>query len=340
MRVLLDGRLLAEFPTGISRYTRHLVNFYGDHYGPENVSVLVNPYQSTPECVAIQTKLRAFRLIDFVRMRSLLEQLEFDLFHSPFYLCCHKKPDRGKIMTTVHDLTYRKVPRFFFDNLLNNLAVRVCNWMVECSLNTADKLLAVSETTRDDVRTAFGLDSVTIAEGLNEFTNDAEPVAELVEKTFFLYVGNDRPNKNLARLYQAFGMATTTRLLVVAGHNASCRVDPRVVHLGSVSDGQLRWLYEHCVALIYPSLYEGFGMPVLEALSYNATVLCSTGGALAEFPKEVVHSFNPCDEQHLKTLIESVDELTVDKRRVAETLAAYDWKHHDARLQEVIDAFT
>ena len=111
---------------------------------------------------------------------------------------------------------------------------------------------------------------------------------------YLLCVGNRSPNKNLARLVAAHGMAGDLPPLVMAGGVApGLAAGPSVRGLGRVSDGALRALYEGACGFVFPSLHEGFGIPPLEAMELGCPVLAARAGALPEVLGDAVSWCDP-----------------------------------------------
>lgn len=140
----------------------------------------------------------------------------------------------------------------------------------------------------------------------------------LVDAPFFVAVASANPSKNLPRLLQAFGrlgQVAGCRLVLVGGDNgavfrkaddaASAR-QPGVVHTGVISDAALKALYQHATALVMPSLYEGFGLPVVEAMRLGCPVLAADAAALPEVCAGAALAFDPL----------SVDAMAVAMARV------------------------
>jgi len=131
---------------------------------------------------------------------------------------------------------------------------------------------------------------------------------------FWLAVGALEPRKNLRRLLDAFtiykGQATIQYPLVLAGGKGwledeleefihELGLSNNVQMLGYVPDEELAWLYRNCFSFVYPSLYEGFGLPVLEAMGLGAAVITSNATSLPEVAGDAAHYVNPFDERDI-----------------------------------------
>jgi glycosyltransferase involved in cell wall biosynthesis len=131
-----------------------------------------------------------------------------------------------------------------------------------------------------------------------------ERFGQLEPGRFWLSVGSLEPRKNHGRLLEAYGRSRAQRgqpawPLVLAGGKGWLMDDfaapPGVVVTGYVSDSELEWLYRNCFAFLYPSLFEGFGMPVLEAMALGAPVICSNTTSLPEVAGEAGLLVDPLD---------------------------------------------
>jgi glycosyltransferase involved in cell wall biosynthesis len=131
---------------------------------------------------------------------------------------------------------------------------------------------------------------------------------------FWLAVGTLEPRKNLRRLLRAFSgyvrQSNSPRPLAIAGGKGWLEEDLKefiqaldlsdhVLILGYVSDRELAWLYRNCFCFVYPSLYEGFGLPVLEAMGQSAAVITSNGTSLPEVAGDAAHYIDPFDEHDM-----------------------------------------
>jgi glycosyltransferase involved in cell wall biosynthesis len=149
---------------------------------------------------------------------------------------------------------------------------------------------------------------------------------------YLLYVGNHKAHKNLARLVQAFGRLRETSVrLLLAGHvepallgiARSAGVADRLVFLGDVSDERLPALYRGAVALVFPSLYEGFGLPPLEAMACGTPVVTSLTTSLPEVVGDAAVAVDPLDVDSIASGIERI----VDDERLRAELGARGLAH-------------
>lgn len=224
-----------------------------------------------------------------------------DLFHSPDFVL---PPVAGGIPTivTVHDLSFVHYPKTFVPNLVDYL-----NSVVPWSIGRASHVLADSESTRDDLRAVWDVPAHKITvlySGVNERFRRVERPEELAavrarsglgDWPFVLAVGTVQPRKNYEMLVRAFSPLTGTlpHHLVIAGgqgwlsddlfHEVErLGLEDRVHFTGFVPDEDLPALYSAADLLAFPSLYEGFGLPLLEAMGCGTAVISSNRSSLPE----------------------------------------------------------
>lgn len=204
-------------------------------------------------------------------------------------------------------------------------------------LKSASLLFAISQTTADDVVTSLGVarEKVVLARpgvSLPDLSAPAEPPK--VQGPFFLYYGSPDPHKNLQVLIEAIKLSPDLKeKLVVAGdwppaHVERLLAEPiRVEHVGYVSPSQLLSLQRACTAVVMPSLIEGFGLPVAEAMAAGAAVVHSRLPVLEEVSAGHALTFTPRSPDELAACLRSVSldtelrrELQVAGRRRAEAL--------------------
>ncbi|NLO06738.1 MAG: glycosyltransferase family 4 protein [candidate division WS1 bacterium] len=255
---------------------------------------------------------------------------------------------RPALVTTVHDISFRLHPEWFplKDRLLLDLGLR-------STLSVARHVFAVSEFTRAGVISSYGVPPERVSVTYNAlppaFTAPDEAAVERVlaahglSRPYVLFVGVRQPRKNLPRTVAAFVSAKQSgalpHRLVLAGkagwratetERAIAEAGEDVLPLGYVPDEDLPALYAGADLLLFPSLLEGFGIPVLEAFACGTPVVTSDESALPEIAGDAALLVNPRDEEGIAGAILRVlneptlrDELV---RRGFERLRLFDWQ--------------
>jgi glycosyltransferase involved in cell wall biosynthesis len=223
---------------------------------------------------------------------------------------------------TIHDLSFLRVPDAAYPTLRAYLEVAVPR-----SARRASHLIAVSESTRRDIIELLGIpeERVTaVPEGVGpEFYPDEGEIARSllaplgVPARFILSVGTLEPRKNYPRLLEAYSLLRRRGVpypLVIAGRPGwlyepiferlvELRLGDHVCFL-QPDDAELRALYSCTEMLVYPSLYEGFGIPPLEALACGAVVACSATSSLPEVVGDAALTFDPYDIDAIAAVME------------------------------------
>lgn len=330
-KILIDGRLLSSKPTGISRYTIELIKSYNSSYGFENVYILLNnDIQLDLKNKKLFTTLRPFNILHYVAFPFFFYDKKFDIFHSPFYSSIWFKLNKIFLITTVHDLMFFKIAKFFSNLYVINLFSKLYFYLiVKSSLSCSNLIISVSRTTKNDLINNFNVESIVIPEGVNFFgkANKEYYLPEnLLKDGYFLYVGNGRRHKNLDLLITAFSCYEGFKKLVIIGNvNENLKSNPNILQYEYVSDDELAIFYKHCNAFIFPSFYEGFGLPILEAISYGSVVFSSNAGALSEFEFSSLYFFNPNQYLELLELMNNVDNYKFDSSDLYK-LKNYKWE--------------
>lgn len=251
---------------------------------------------------------------------------------------------RRRMVVTVHDLAFLHHPEYF---------TRRGNAVFRRSLaalrRRADMVLCSSRATFDDCREAgFSEDRLRLVPlGVRHVDIDAAALdrvrAELsLPSEFVLFVGTLEPRKNLARLVRAHASRVDLPPLVVAGAAGWGDLDvtpsSRVTFVGHVSEAALHALYRAASAFVYPSVREGFGLPVLEAMSQSTPVVTSATTSTAEVAGGAAVLVDPLDEESIadgiaRALAET-ERWSAEGRRRAETMT---WAAAASRTAAVYD---
>lgn len=330
MKILIDGRSMTAQFSGIGRYTLELAKGYIRQYGEDNVMTIVNKPIDYFPFKYIVCPYDRHKINDNIRFSRWLSKQDYDIYHSgdmigPFW---HKKG--VKHIVTCHDLMFFIVTGFFRTNPIKAY-VRKCRLKLffRTVLQDADMIVSVSQTTHDDLKRIYGLESVVVREGINpiEHEKNINGYKGLTKDSFFLYVGLGSSHKNIDFMVNAFLESKTEKKLVICGKGHHPVSSDRIIYTGYATDEQLHFLYQNCAAFIFPSKYEGFGLPILEALSYHCRIFSSNAGSLGEFSSDVVSFFNPEKKEELINLIEKCDTINIERNKIDNYLENFNWEN-------------
>ncbi|CAN5181526.1 glycosyltransferase family 1 protein [soil metagenome] len=244
--------------------------------------------------------------------------------------------------TIVHDLVFKRYPETVHADILKNQEARLKWISKETSLIFTD-----SKITAEDLKQFYHIPEQKIVvnyPGVSDHilqANDLYTVAKLRERfkisdKYILTVGKLEPRKNIGRLLEAFSAIQTDAKLIIVGADGWGDLpqsqDPRVIFPGYVSEEELTMLYQQATAFVYPSLYEGFGYPIVEAMKYGTPVATSNTSSLAEISTDAALLFDPLDTNSIRSAIEQLltnDNLRADLVARGKTQATlFTWKRY------------
>ncbi len=229
---------------------------------------------------------------------------------------------------TIHDLTFKRFPELLQKETLVNL-----EHQMQRELAHADAVICVSESTRQDLLHFYDIDparAVTILSGLTVPASDnRQPTTDNLPTNYILFVSTIEPRKNLEVLLDAYARLRARGAydgaLVVVGRVgwksesivARLRA-PGVHHLDYLPSTQLAAVYRNAELFVFPSIYEGFGFPLLEAMAYGVPSIAARSSSLPEIGGDAALYFDPRDTRALETQIESVLTDPVLRTKLAE----------------------
>jgi glycosyltransferase involved in cell wall biosynthesis len=203
------------------------------------------------------------------------DRAQLDVFHAPHYVVPFT---RVPLVVTIHDLIHLHQP------MRNPLAPLYARAMLRRAIKQTRAVMTVTEAVKAQLEQELGAKNVIVTpNGVATVStaNRQPPTAD-----FFLYVGNDKPHKNVDALIEAFarvrGEHREARLVLAGGAFARFRDRDGVEARGFVGDDELSSLYRNAIALVMPSIEEGFGLPALEAMAHGTATITSTAAALVE----------------------------------------------------------
>jgi glycosyltransferase involved in cell wall biosynthesis len=254
---------------------------------------------------------------------------------------------RGRVVTTMHDLTTARFRNPDKNPIVFIIKQQIYKWVNKKVARKSTAIMTPTKYVKDDVVDFTHVDPekvVVTYEAADLIPDKPAPVKAVEGKPFIMYVGRPTPHKNLGRLIDAFDILRKTRpelYLVLVGKTdsnyeqhaeyAKRRKIPNIIFTDFINEGQLRWLYEHCSAYVFPSLSEGFGLPAVEAMVHGAPVVASTTTCIPEVLGGAASYFDPLniDDMAMK-IAEVVDDpiLREDLSSKGKVQAAtYSWDH-------------
>ena len=275
MRIGIDCRKIADF--GIGTYVRGLVGALAELGGEEEYVLFMPDRQDCLSSTFAQVTVRApnYSIRELVVLARAIAKAKLDVFHSPhFVLPWTSCPS----IATIHDV----IPvRFPPPQPGGSLYYSV---MLRRALRKSVEVLTVSEAAKEAIVDAFPCDPSKIAvtpNGIDAIFFERGPAATDLG-AYFLYVGNDKPHKNVGALIESFRALDGASLVLVGAGFERYRGVPGVVTTGFVTIDRLAELYRGALALVMPSLEEGFGLPVAEAMACGTPVIASDIPSLRE----------------------------------------------------------
>ncbi len=263
------------------------------------------------------------------RSKNIVAAIKGDILFCPFTAPYYHSSGVPTIVV-VHDLQFLEYPQFFTGAEFSNADYDFRN-----SCLKAEKLICVSEHTRQRVLAESEINPASVKTIHTSLYNPLPPVSHQTETIiladfqikkgrFLLYPANYWPHKNheilliaVRMFYEKFPHSDLKLVFTGAPSerevflSQSCQIlglEDKVVFAGFVEQKVLATFYQNCLALVFPSLYEGFGVPVLEAMNYGVPVLCSNLTSIPEVGQQAVHYFDSRQPDEIVTALEKVAE--------------------------------
>ena len=256
--------------------------------------------------------------------RSMAAFVKPDIVHETNYSMERTAPVTARVVTTIHDTIPELLTELFLQAEEHKKLIRTV-------LKRADWVMCVSESTRRDLLRIyeFDPDRVSVAPlGVSLQPSKRDPIR--LGRPYFLHVGSRYPYKNFRRLIEAFGKAGMHRTHHLVSYSER-PFDPQevdamkqygvpmgsVIHVGGDDDKMARY-YAGAEALVVPSLYEGFGLPLVEAMACGCPVLSSNAGSLPEVAGDAAIYFDPYDAEAIAGAMLKIASSAQDRARLIE----------------------
>lgn len=296
-RIALDALMLDETKAGVGNYQFNLINnlknmpFDFDVYtcadleGADNINIIkTKSFSSSKERLM-------FQLFGF---SELLNKKSYSLVHFLDYMTPLKRL-KSPHVTTVHDISFKLFPQYFTKG-----AAAFKSFNLPRALNKSQGIITVSEFTKSEILKVYpktdGNKIKAIPLGINPPPEGEFPVPAEASEPYVLFVGTVEPRKNILMLIKAMERVWDRGInenLIIAGkfgwlyeetvkYAENSRYRNKIMFTGYISDDELEGLYRHASLFAFPSLYEGFGLPPLEAMSRRLPVISTSSASLPE----------------------------------------------------------
>ena len=366
MRIAIDARKLHDY--GIGTYVRNLVRELARQVNDDTYVLICAPDDAEfvktlgPRFEAIVDRSANYSAREQISIPIALSRAHVDLFHAPHYVV--SPLISCPFVVTIHDCIHLRFPQY----LPNRAALYYARAFMSLAARRSSRILTVSQASKDDILHYLKVPASkveVIPNALDErlaATPSPEAQARVRERflltsPFILYAGNIKPHKNVDRLIEAYSLLRRrgvdhAKLLIIGDEISKYPQLRRLVHrfqlhqhvrfLGFVPDATLAALYRMASVFVFPSLYEGFGLPPLEAMAAGVPVITSNVSSLPEVVGDAALLIDPMSPASIADAMARVlgdAELSRDLvRRGFERVKQFSWERSVARTHEVYAA--
>ncbi len=332
MKIGYDAKRLFHNKTGLGNYSRNLLNALIEYYPQHDYRLFIHKkyldgsiykYKEFVERIVLSEHLVA----DYWRTNDIAEDMinqEIEIFHGLSNELPLSMPKGVKKIVTIHDLIFQRYPDFF-----PFLDRQIYKFKTKSACEQADVIVAVSTQTKEDIIEFYGIDAeriVVIPPTWNKHYESQISIVYLEEirlkynlpEQFMLYVGAINSRKNLLKLLEAMQLLEMqdTILIIVSdgGEEAELfyakireyKLENRVFVLNGISNFELPAFYKLATICVYPSIYEGFGMPVMEALKMGLPIAASNISSIREIGGDSITYFEALNVESIANTVSSL----------------------------------
>jgi len=339
--IYINARFLTQKTTGVQRFA---------------IEIAKNLHQLNPAIKFIAPKniihhdlAEELGVISFGFLKGhLWEQIELPIYLStkgnPLLInFCNTAPllYQNKIVS-IHDLAFMVNPKWFSKKFAT-----FYNYLIPQIAKSAKHIITVSNSSKKEIENLIGINPTKISVVYNGITFKSSTginQPEAINKTnYFLTVSSIDPRKNLQKLIEAFitWNPKDLKLVVIGGKNnnfseASITAHDSIVALGYVSDQELINYYQHAICFVYPSLYEGFGLPPLEALAFGTNVIASDIPSIREVCNDsILQYFDPNNTESIIAALRFASEHTFTEPKPID-FGKFSWDKAANAVNEII----
>ena len=343
MKIIINGRFLTQDITGVQRVAHEIVKELDKISKEKSLEIII----LAPKNIIFDNLYKNIKVKKVGILKGhIWEQIELPIYSflekGILLNLCNTAPIINTGIVDIHDISFKVNPEFFSKKF--SLYYKILIWIL---VRTSKKILTVSEFSKNEIIKYYNVNFKKIEvvynswEHILSFKEDFNILKKfnLEKKNFYLGVSSINPNKNfkyiieLAKLYPE-------KQFVIAGKknekvfgNLGINEMNNLIWCGYVSDEELKALYMSCKGFIYPSFYEGFGLPPLEAMGCGCEeIYVSKTSCLPEIFEDSVIYINP---NKVEKIFDK--KITVDKEKIKKVLGKYSWKESSQLLIERIN---
>lgn len=364
LRIAVDARILSEPVTGIGRYTLEILTRLVENQEIDwflySHRPIINGNWNKPNVFIKTSNLRG-RILRMLWAQTILPYLVKRDVANIFWSPAHRIPtflskSIFKIVT-IHDLVWK-----YAGETMRPSSRLLDRWLMPLAIKKSDWVFCVSESTKSDVINLIPSSrhklSITYNAAVFKGSTDSEMIQSnansLFEKDYFLFVGTHEPRKNLARLCAAISMLpiqtrSKMKLYIVGGQGwggvsvnkliAQNNLSGIVESLGYVAEPILYELYKRAKFLVMPSLYEGFGLPIVEAMNFGVPSLASNISSMPEIAGDSAVLVDPSSVISIKnglySLIENLELRNELSKNAFKRSRLYSWDKTAKHIEEI-----
>lgn len=337
MRIGIDARFFGAIGKGLGRYTQKLIenlekadktNQYFIFFRQENFNDYIPRNKNFHKILA---DYRWYTFSEQINMPRLLNKYNLDLVHFPHFNVplFYQKP----FIITIHDLILLHFPTIrgtTLSPLFYRLKYAAYKIVIRSAIKRAKKIIAVSNFTREDILKSYNVaeDKISVTYEACDLTGEIKEIGKIgnigddiilkkygIIKPYLLYVGNAYPHKNLEALalaFEIFNKDNGCQLVLVGKEDyfyqrlkkfAESRKIKDIIFAGFVPDGELDAVYKYSSLYVFPSLYEGFGLPPLEAMARGIPVASSDHPCMKEILQNSAYYFDASRPENIAKAI-------------------------------------
>jgi glycosyltransferase involved in cell wall biosynthesis len=359
MKIAVNSRLYLKKNAGVPYYIKLLYEHLQSEYGSDKYVFFQTSDAKRIGTTRVARKHSIGRITWVFDLLwtyiLLLSEKRVRVFHGPAGILPVFKKRGVKYVVTIHDLAFERFPQ-------NNgrLFNFYYHWSYVLSLRRADAIIAVSENTKWDLVSSFGLHPskiTTVYLGVNKYFFEHHQGERIIQEKYFFSVTTHPVRKNIMSVleflpnatgplrgltYVIAGIISETQTRMLKEKIEALGLEPRVRIFGYATEEELYLLYSHAEFCVYPSFYEGFGIPILEAMLCECPVLAGNNSSMRELIQERRWLVNPYEPRDIGRGMERVLALSPDGKKALtdqnyKFAKEFTWQRAAGRTHEVFE---